>query len=172
MNFSTDHTLVWSTYFGGNEPMTPNHYADIIWTIALKDGVKLYASGSTYSACDLGQYFPLTDPLTSAFFDDILDQPNDAFIAGFCIDGILTSVTENFNPDFGAQLLGADQLLLTGLNNGPTVVTIHDVLGKMIHRDRVVVLGGQAIVRMPVLSNGTYSVLVPDFRSQRFAVVR
>lgn len=63
LSFTADKVFEWGTIFGGDDTLS---YGDIIWTLALKNGEKLYAAGTTFAANDPGQFFPLTDPATGA----------------------------------------------------------------------------------------------------------
>lgn len=171
MSFTSDRVYDWGTFFGGVEDLDD----DIIWSLALKTGEKLYAAGTTYAASDLGQFFPLTDPLTGAWADQILGQPEDAFISAFCYAGLWVGISEStsIQPQVLLSNIASSLLHINPLPPGQYFARIFDASGRVVLEKKLKSDGVTALeVGVEALAEGAYTFVIPGLYSGLVVIER
>ena len=164
MCFSEDQQLRWSTFFGGDEG---SEMGERIETLAVHADQMLYAGGFTFTAFGPDVFFPFTDPPgDDDHFDNIFFPVYDGFIAGFCIDNLLTSApgaTIASTSGIGIASLNNDQYLLTGLPDGSHRIRLFDARGAQLWEQRLVSAGQRsAPFDVRVLVPGIYFCQIED----------
>lgn len=170
MCFSGSHALEWSTLFGGSETAI----GDKIWSLALRDQSRLLAAGTTAAAYDLGQFFPLTDPGTGAWFDQELGQPIDPFISSFCIAGLLTQIpTHPSTVGFELLPLGGNSFVLVGLNAGSYDAEVLDDSGRSVAQPHLRSDGLRStVIDLNGLARGMYALMIPGSQAVKIIITR
>lgn len=154
MALTPGNDLAWLTHFGGNEPA----HGDAVFAISLKPG-RVYVTGHTEAAYDdnLGLFFPLHDPQNGAWFDHELYPLTDAFVASFCLYGVLgIGADQIVNADGATAWYANGTLTFRGLAPGRQTVALYDAAGRCVF-DRTVLASasGQGELRQ-VLAAGHY----------------
>lgn len=110
-------------------------------------------------------FFPLTDPQGGAWFDDVYDLPSDAFLASFCINGILTDVEsrEGTAETFSAYVGDFDNLVVRGLPTGMYIAQLFDTTGKLITERTAMSNGSVFTANIPSIETGVYIVNIQGF---------
>ena len=109
----------------------------------------------------LGYYHVTVDALHTTFAD--LDYAADPF--GFFTTSGTTSVQETTGTQImiAPNPVGAEGLLhLRGLNDGPMLVQVDDVMGRRVLARKLQVTGGQALVTLAPLPPGAYLIRIGD----------
>ncbi|MCB9170228.1 MAG: hypothetical protein H6597_04670 [Flavobacteriales bacterium] len=109
----------------------------------------------------LGYYHVTVDALHTTFAD--LDYAADPF--GFFTTSGTTSVQETTGTQImiAPNPVGAEGLLhLRGLNDGPMLVQVDDVMGRRVLVRKLQVTGGQALVTLGPLPPGAYLIRIGD----------
>lgn len=170
MAFTQEHDLAWATYFGGDED--PNTHADCIRTLTFKGNDRLYAAGYTDAAYDQGQFFPLHDEGGGAWPDQTFDPTADGFVSAFCIQGVLTGISELSLAGHipGVSETADGQWQVSNLGVGPHRYVVTDALGRIV-KEGVLHGGGQSLIETHGLTDGTYVVNIADERAQRAVLI-
>jgi hypothetical protein len=131
MCFSPDQQLVWSTRYGGEES---GIQGERIETICTWSDERLYVAGITHTSFNPQNFFPFTDPIgDDDYFDGAFYPEWDSFLAGFCIEGLLTSVSDGtIASGLSATMMAPGVFELTGVTIQGTPVLVLDALGRTI----------------------------------------
>lgn len=163
MCFTKDHWYAWGTYFGGDDPGTQ---LESVFSIALKDGQRLYVSGTTDSPYDDIHFFPLTDEGIPSWFDETLAPEMDGFVAAFCIANILTGIP-NLPAQEGDALTvwqgGNGVWTIQGAEPGVRTLALLDAGGRLVSYQSVRVRANALLqVPIPWLAQGIYVLRIGD----------
>lgn len=159
MRFDQVHNYQWGTYFGGD-------LVDEIHSLALKEGQRLYACGSTTSPYGPDQYFPLLDEqIPGSWYDEIFNPSQDGFISAFCIGaepGVgVPALDDGDNTELAAWLTSTGEWSVSGAVSGAQILTIDDAAGRLVFRSMVrVVPDGSLRFDPGDLSPGLYLLRV------------
>jgi len=161
------HHLLWSSYFGGNAGFD----GEGIKAISLADGL-IYAAGVTSKNDNIFTFFPLFDPGSPAWYDDLFNSPNniDGFVTAFCIDHFATGIDDADQRIVTSAFEdGNGWLNISGLRAGQTPVRVYNAIGQVVDAFTVSNDGKSiAAHRLPEIANGMYVVSVPGVLSTKF----
>lgn len=163
--FDATQELRWATRFGGDEDGV---LGERIETLCTWSDERLFAAGITYAVYGPDVFFPLTDPVgDDDYFDDVFYPEWDAFLAGFCIEGLLTSFADRHQqPSFSSRQLTSGVHELVGLPLDPVSLIVSDATGRLVAYQEVM-RGVRAIVDLRRFSEGVYVVSVEGLGALR-----
>lgn len=162
--FDPNQELRWATRYGGAETGTQG---ERIETICTWSDERLFAAGITNTVFGPQTFFPFTDPAgDDDFFDDVFYPEWDAFLAGFCIEGLLTSVeTAPSRPNLVMRQLAPGLFELSGLPEKKAHAQVVDARGRLCE----VLASAASNMRIDLTreAEGIYVVLLPGVGSVR-----
>ncbi|MBP7515603.1 MAG: hypothetical protein KA791_13705 [Flavobacteriales bacterium] len=127
----------------------------------------IYAAGMTSKNTNIFTFFPLFDPGTPAWYDEVFNSPNlsDGFTTAFCVEQHAVAVEEHGST--GLAVFDDQQgfLVFVGLSAGRHRIELFDALGRSVFRSHAAG-GDRAMLRHPLVSiaAGVYMVVVDGAR--------
>ena len=168
MHFDAAHQYLWGTYLGGEN-------SERIYTIAVKEGERLYTCGYTTTQYLPAELLPLTDEnIPGSWFEDVRQGSLDGYLAAFCFDdvvGILSPVG-TVPAELRAWTDVSGHLFVAGATPGMQPLLMCDPTGRVaLHMQVRVPSDAPLRIDPGSLAAGAYVLSIGD-RSAKVAVLQ